>query len=55
MQSGTTGIIAKRHKRKYIGIDLEKKFLDLTIKDLKMNKYYYMLSILTKNFENKKV
>ena len=33
--SGTTGIIAKRHKRKYVGIDLEKKFLDLTIKRLK--------------------
>ena len=30
--SGTTGVVAKKHKRKYIGIDLYKKFLDVTIK-----------------------
>ena len=30
--SGTTGIVANRLKRKYIGIDLEKEYLDLTIK-----------------------
>ena len=30
--SGTTGITANKLKRKYIGIDLEKKYLDLTIK-----------------------
>lgn len=30
--SGTTGIAANKLKRKYIGIDKEKKYLDLTIK-----------------------
>lgn len=30
--SGTTGIIAKRLNRNYIGIDKEKEYLDLTIK-----------------------
>ena len=30
--SGTTGITANRLKRKYIGIEKEKKYLDLTIK-----------------------
>ncbi len=30
--SGTTGIVASRLKRKYIGIDKEKEYLDLTIK-----------------------
>ncbi|MFC1667725.1 DNA-methyltransferase [Candidatus Omnitrophota bacterium] len=30
--SGTTGIAAYRLKRKYIGLDLEKNYLDLTIK-----------------------
>ena len=30
--SGTTGIIANKLKRKYIGIDLEKEYLDLTIR-----------------------
>lgn len=30
--SGTTGIVANRLRRKYIGIDLEKEYLDLTIK-----------------------
>jgi site-specific DNA-methyltransferase (adenine-specific) len=29
--SGTTGVVAKELSRKYIGIDLEKSFLDLTI------------------------
>ena len=30
--SGTTGIVASRLKRKYIGIEREKEYLDLTIK-----------------------
>ena len=30
--SGTTGIVANKLRRKYIGIDLEKEYLDLTIK-----------------------
>ena len=30
--SGTTGIVANKLKRKYIGIDKEKEYLDLTIK-----------------------
>ena len=30
--SGTTGIMAYKLKRKYIGIDKEKEYLDLTIK-----------------------
>lgn len=30
--SGTTGIVANKLKRKYIGIDMEKKYLDLTIR-----------------------
>ena len=30
--SGTTGLVATQLGRKYIGIDMEKKFLDLTIK-----------------------
>lgn len=30
--SGTTGIAASKLKRKYIGIDLEKEYLDLTIR-----------------------
>lgn len=30
--SGTTGIAANKLKRKYIGIDLEKEYLDITIK-----------------------
>lgn len=30
--SGTTGIVARRLKRKYIGIDKEKEYLDLTIR-----------------------
>jgi len=30
--SGTTGAVGKRHNRKYIGIDLNKKYLDITIK-----------------------
>ena len=30
--SGTTGIVANKLNRKYIGIDLEKEYLDLTIK-----------------------
>jgi site-specific DNA-methyltransferase (adenine-specific) len=32
--SGTTGIVSKMYGRKYIGIDLEKKYLYLTIKRL---------------------
>lgn len=30
--SGTTGVVANKFFRKYIGVDLEKKYLDLTIK-----------------------
>ena len=30
--SGTTGIVANKLNRKYIGIDLEKEYLDLTIR-----------------------
>ena len=30
--SGTTGIVASRLNRRYIGIEKEKEFLDLTIK-----------------------
>ena len=30
--SGTTGIVARRLNRKYIGIEKEKEYLDLTIK-----------------------
>lgn len=30
--SGTTGVVAKQYNRKYIGIDKEKKYLNLTIK-----------------------
>ncbi len=30
--SGTTGIVANKLKRKYIGIDLEKEYLDITIR-----------------------
>jgi len=30
--SGTTGIVASKLKRKYIGIDIEKEYLDLTIR-----------------------
>jgi site-specific DNA-methyltransferase (adenine-specific) len=33
--SGTTGVVAKRLKRKYIGIDLEKDYLDLTLSRMK--------------------
>lgn len=34
--SGTTGIICKEYNRKYIGIDLEKKYLNLTLKRLEL-------------------
>ena len=33
--SGTTGVIAKRLKRGYKGIDLEKEYLDISIKRIK--------------------
>ena len=33
--SGTTGVVAKQFNRKYIGIDIEAKYLDLTIKRIK--------------------
>ncbi|VVC00396.1 Modification methylase MwoI [uncultured archaeon] len=36
--SGTTGVVAKELGRKYIGIDLEKKFLDLAIRRAGFNK-----------------
>lgn len=35
--SGTTGIVANQLKRKYIGVDLEKEYLDITIKRKKDN------------------
>lgn len=35
--SGTTGIVASRLKRKYIGIDKKKDYLDLTIRRLEEN------------------
>ena len=35
--SGTTGIVASRLKRKYIGIDKEKDYLDLTIRRFEEN------------------
>lgn len=34
--SGTTGVMAKALKREYVGIDYDKKYLDLTIKRLRM-------------------
>jgi site-specific DNA-methyltransferase (adenine-specific) len=30
--SGTTGLIANKYGRKYIGIDIEKDYLDLTLR-----------------------
>ncbi len=30
--SGTTGVIARKFNRKFIGIEIEKEFCDLTIK-----------------------
>lgn len=36
--SGTTGIVANRLNRKYIGIDLEKEYLDITIRRKGENK-----------------
>lgn len=35
--SGTTGLVAKKLNRKYIGIDKKKDYLDLTIRRLKEN------------------
>ncbi|MGV8169052.1 MAG: DNA-methyltransferase [Candidatus Nanoarchaeia archaeon] len=35
--SGTTGVVAKSLKRKYIGIDTSKEYLELTIKRLKLD------------------
>ncbi len=34
--SGTTAVIATKYKRKFIGIDKEKKYLDLTLKRLRI-------------------
>lgn len=36
--SGTTGVVAKELNRKYIGIDLEKDFLDLTLRRVALPK-----------------
>jgi site-specific DNA-methyltransferase (adenine-specific) len=33
--SGTTGLVSKLYNRRYIGIDLEKTYLDLTLKRIK--------------------
>jgi len=30
--SGTTGMVAQRHGRKYVGIDLNKDYLDLSLR-----------------------
>ena len=35
--SGTTGVAANKYNRHFIGIDMEEKFLDLTVKRLKQN------------------
>ena len=45
--SGTTGIIASRLNRRYIGIDNEKEYLDLTIKRYKKEKS--LLELLKKD------
>ncbi|MDD3819071.1 MAG: site-specific DNA-methyltransferase [Actinomycetota bacterium] len=45
--SGTTGIVASRLNRKYIGIDNEKEYLDLTIKRYKKEKS--LLELLKKD------
>jgi site-specific DNA-methyltransferase (adenine-specific) len=36
--SGTTGVVASMHNRKYIGIDMEKNYLNLTIKRIEKEK-----------------
>lgn len=36
--SGTTGVVAKRLKRKYLGIDLDNSFLDISIKRIEDEK-----------------
>jgi len=33
--SGTTGVVAKKLERRYIGIEIEKEYLDLTVARLK--------------------
>ena len=33
--SGTTGVVSKLYNRRYIGIDLDKRYLDLTVKRIK--------------------
>lgn len=47
--SGTTGIIASRYGRKYIGVDLDKSYLDLTIKRQEENYKEGVEKIKTKN------
>jgi site-specific DNA-methyltransferase (adenine-specific) len=49
--SGTTGIVSKMYNRKYIGIDLENKYLDITIKRLDSLKN----KIVNENYFNKSV
>ena len=44
--SGTTGLVSKLYNRRYIGIDLEKTYLDLTLKRIKT------IEPKTKNVEN---
>lgn len=48
--SGTTGIVSKIYGRKYIGIDLEKDYLDLTVKRLESLKS----KVINKNLNFKK-
>ena len=36
--SGTTGYVAQKHNRKYIGIDIKQEYLDISINRLGLNK-----------------
>jgi site-specific DNA-methyltransferase (adenine-specific) len=35
--SGTTGVVATQFNRRYVGIDMEEEYLNLTIKRLQLN------------------
>jgi site-specific DNA-methyltransferase (adenine-specific) len=43
--SGTTGVVSKLYDRKYIGIDTDKNYLDLTIKRINVIKDTYLNTI----------
>jgi len=45
--SGTTGLVAYRYARKYIGIEREKNYLDLTVRRFKLQKksYYKLVAV----------